>query len=112
MTNTQLKKKYGKVHKHSIYMHCWVCHTWGIGFPNDKVCGNCGSEETTTYYPDDIWDFIHSALEEARKDILNRWEEAIFYSEDTKSCLDRKVMENHFKEAVKEFISYKKETKK
>jgi hypothetical protein len=63
-----LKKKYGKVHKHSIYIHCWVCHIWGIGFPNDSVCGNCGSEDTTTYYPEDIWDFIHSAVEEARKE--------------------------------------------
>src|SRR5438132_14265939 len=37
--------------KHSIYTHCWECNMWGINFPNDKVCGNCSSEDTTTYYP-------------------------------------------------------------
>lgn len=42
-----------KEHNHSIYTHCWICYQWGVNFPNDKVCENCGSTETTTYYPEE-----------------------------------------------------------
>lgn len=36
--------------EHSIYTHCLNCYSWGINFPFEKECGNCGSSETLTYY--------------------------------------------------------------
>lgn len=36
---------------HSVYTRCLSCGTWGICFPNDKVCGNCNSTETVEYWP-------------------------------------------------------------
>lgn len=38
--------------QHSVYTRCWDCLTWGVGFPNDKVCGNCNSTNTSEYWPD------------------------------------------------------------
>ena len=66
--------------------------------------------ETNLFYidvPFKYWsgliDFIRSLLTQSRKEavkeILEKWRQAIYYSEDTKSCLDRKIMLNHFNEA-------------
>jgi len=68
--------------------------------------------ETNLFYidvPFKYWsgliDFIRSLLTQSRKEavkeILEKWRQAIYYSEDTKSCLDRKIMLNHFEEAKK-----------
>ena len=35
---------------HSVYTRCYECKTWGICMPNDTVCGNCGSNDTMTFY--------------------------------------------------------------
>ena len=44
-----------KLHFHSIYLKCWDCGSWSINFPDDKKCG-CGSNDTTTYYPEECLD--------------------------------------------------------
>jgi len=36
--------------EHSVYTHCLNCHSWGINGPFETECGNCGSNETLTYY--------------------------------------------------------------
>jgi hypothetical protein len=38
-------------HKHSIYVRCLDCHTWGVNIPDDSECGNCRSRNTVEYYP-------------------------------------------------------------
>lgn len=38
-------------HRHSIYTRCFDCQMWGINFPDDPKCGNCGSTNTVEYYP-------------------------------------------------------------
>ena len=40
-----------KPNKHSIFIYCWNCLSWGINFQDDFKCGNCGSWRTTEYYP-------------------------------------------------------------
>ncbi len=38
-------------HQHSIYIHCFECHAWGVNMPDDGKCSNCGSLHTSEYYP-------------------------------------------------------------
>ena len=42
---------------------------------------------------------LAQSRKEAVKETIEKWRQAIYYSEDTKSCLDRKTMMNHFNEA-------------
>lgn len=36
--------------EHTVFSLCPDCHHWGVNFPLDKVCGNCGYPKTITYY--------------------------------------------------------------
>lgn len=36
----------------SIYTRCNDCRTFGICFPHDRKCGNCGSCDVVRYYPE------------------------------------------------------------
>lgn len=45
-----------KKHNHSIYNLCHECKTWGINTPAYTKCGNCGSTDTTNYYPEECLD--------------------------------------------------------
>ena len=56
--------------RHSVYVHCPICWTWGVNFPGDPVCGNCGYTPCVEYYPcgspDENWPFaqVHATVEE------------------------------------------------
>ncbi len=39
-------------HKRSIYDICHSCGMKGINLPDNRKCGNCGSLDTTRYYPE------------------------------------------------------------
>lgn len=43
---------------------------------------------------------VHSSsFEEGRKEVLSKWDDAIFYSEEGFGKLDAQVMDNHFNQA-------------
>lgn len=61
-------------HEHSIYTMCWHCHSWGINLPGNTVCGDCGSDDTTIYYPlKDKW-LKRSWLDRKSEGICNKAE--------------------------------------
>jgi hypothetical protein len=45
------------------------------------------------------WGYWKYFEKEAVKQTIEKWRQAIYYSGDAKSCLDRKIMMNHFEEA-------------
>ena len=45
-------------HNHSIYNLCHECNTWGVNTPAYTKCGNCGSMDTTNYYPEECLDIM------------------------------------------------------
>jgi hypothetical protein len=45
-------------HNHSIYSLCHECKSWGVNGVGNTKCGNCGSLDTTTYYPEECLDFM------------------------------------------------------
>ena len=54
---------------------------------------------------------IQRAVEKTANKIMFYWKQAMVYSEDTKSCLDRKIMLNHFNEIKELFTHPTKEDK-
>jgi hypothetical protein len=72
--------------------HCRYCDGWN----NDtrlKCRGDIKQEAL------DIFELLTQSRKEAVEETIEKWRQAIYYSEDTKSCLDRKIMLNHFNEA-------------
>ena len=66
-------------------------------------CEDKVTDEDIEYIRKDYASSLYlKGIAEGEEKVLDKWESAIFYSEDTKSCLDRKVMQNHFKNALKE----------
>ena len=61
------------------------------------------------------YDFLDQAIqrtvEKTASKIMFYWEQAIVYSEDTKTCLDKKIMLNHFNETKKLLTLSPKEDK-
>ena len=58
---------------------------------------------------DKIDKLYRKEMEKEIKGILSKWQSAIKKSIDTKSCLDRNMMENYYYEAFKQSISHKKD---
>ena len=54
---------------HSVYTICWDCLTWGVNVPNNKTCGNCGSKNTSEYFPDCRQQIITNAKEKLNIDL-------------------------------------------
>ncbi|MEK9207717.1 MAG: hypothetical protein AAB922_04495, partial [Patescibacteria group bacterium] len=54
---------------------------------------------------------IQRTVEKTANKIMFYWKQAMVYSEDTKSCLDRKIMLNHFNEIKELFTHPTKEDK-
>jgi uncharacterized OB-fold protein len=36
--------------QHTVFTACINCGFWGVNFPLERACGNCGSLDTITYY--------------------------------------------------------------
>lgn len=49
-------------HSHGVYTRCWSCCTWGINFPGEMNCGNCGSKDTSTYRPECCFEELERKL--------------------------------------------------
>lgn len=43
------KKAVGK-NVHTVYVYCYECKLWGVPMPLERICGNCNSKDTMTYY--------------------------------------------------------------
>ena len=54
-------------HDHSIYDICHSCGMKGVNLPDNRKCGNCGSSDTTRYYPEEYLTRTEAALAEAEK---------------------------------------------
>ena len=102
----ELKEEYEKKFpiEHYYCDDCWYSCPKAEDGCCDEAKGDectCGAEEKHK----EVWSFILKSYKlgkkEEREKILDEWESAIFYSRDTKSCLDKKVMENLYKLAKK-----------
>lgn len=60
-----LDKSWNGKNKHSVYTRCNECKTFGICFPQDDKCGNCGSNDTMQYWDAET---ISSELEQLQRE--------------------------------------------
>lgn len=74
---------------HSVYVFCYECKTDGINFPLERKCGNCGSEDTMTYYDRETISLIISkqiqlSLQEERQRIKTEIEKEKYITKGSK----------------------------
>ena len=55
------KELVGK-NEHSVYVKCGQCGSWGVNFPLDTKCANCGYEKCITYYDAQTIDDLINSL--------------------------------------------------
>jgi ribosomal protein L37E len=55
------KQLVGK-NEHSVYVKCGQCGSFGVNFPLDNKCGNCGYEKCITYYDAQTIDVLINSL--------------------------------------------------
>jgi ribosomal protein S27E len=48
--------------EHSVYVKCGQCGSWGVNFPLDVKCANCGYEKCITYYDAQTIDVLINSI--------------------------------------------------